>query len=200
MTYVHTASYVEMSDMLRSCSTASHCSGTYRIASAASCSGFDKLWSVLAAPEVVSRNDVMSIDNWLQRIRLAPPLSKSCGEDDNRKASCDGAECTAYELNMTYDAIDDMEICCGNAAEPRLPIDEAKQSAVKVYCTVDAKLLRDIYVRRDWFISALRCRPEMCDSEYPPLTEEEMELAQRVMAFVASESSDGDSETILEWK
>lgn len=147
----------------------------------------DTLAEVLATSDVVRRHGrSISTEDILQWIHM--PVEST--------------DTVAYEECLRYDAVADMSVCCANTAEPSVVIEGANPADNKVYCRVDMKFLKSICVSQEWMIAMLKCRPEVCDSVYPPLTETESELANDVSDFISRQITHADGkcdEVMLVW-
>jgi hypothetical protein len=151
------------------------------------------LLEVLATPTVSRREDRdVTLADILQWIEV--PACAAEEVDESSPAS------SSYESWMWYDAVADMEECCANTAQPSVAVDAANAPDAKVYCKVDRSCLQKINVRRDWMIDTLMCRPELCASVYPPLTESESESAKVMSGFIDSDFGGGaDDGVLLSW-
>jgi hypothetical protein len=155
--------------------------------------GLEGLLEVLATPTVSRREDRdVSLADILQWIVMPECVAKEVDESTPTAPS--------YESWLWYDAVADMEECCANTAQPGVAVDAANAPDAKVYCKVDRSCLQKINIRRDWMIDTLMCRPELCASVYPPLTESESESAKVMSGFIDNDSGGAaDDHVLLSW-
>mmetsp|Transcript_14268 Transcript_14268/g.21355 ORF Transcript_14268/g.21355 Transcript_14268/m.21355 type:complete len:704 (-) Transcript_14268:178-2289(-) len=125
----------------------------------------------------------------------------SGANDDSSKmtGSLTASHATRRRVSLRYDAVGDMEVCCGNTALPTYSTFEDNQTpACMVYCLVSRRVLKLVTVKALWLINALSNRPELVLSEYPQLTESEQATAREVKTFM-ERFSDLSDRTMLVW-
>ena len=168
---------------------------THRSNGSSPTAGLEMPRNCMSAPDIVVRHE-LSINALLDHVRVAPLPGSMTAES---RVGSHRQLANAYDLSSKYNAICDMETCCGNTAEPHMRVDDDVSPEVKVYCSVDKSFLCNVCVKQSWLIAVLKCRPEMCDSTYPPLTEKESEVKQEILNFIENNDS-GEDDKFFAWK